>query len=165
MGSPILGKSATGARAVSVAGRTVPAGLGLAVAASVWLTGCAPAPAVGPQPSPSAPFSAGPSSPAPTPSASGSDSRGDIYKLNVIISERTVSPLRRLVRLERGRTVVVVFRSDHDVTVTIKGPAIDKKIFVDKFGKVPASFVATHPGTIMVSSTAPRATVARIVVS
>lgn len=153
------------AHADSVVGRGVLTRAGLAIAAMVCLTGCGPAPAVGPQPRPSQPFSATTSSPAATPSASGSANRGDIYKLNVIINERTVTPLRRLVRLERGRTVVVVLRSDHDVTVTIKGPAIDKKIFVDKLVTVPASFVANHPGTITIACTAPRATAARIVVS
>lgn len=134
------------------------------LAALIFPTGCAPDPTFGPTPKPSAPFTAAPSTANSHPAARPSDP--NLYKLNVIINARTVTPLRRSVHLARGRTVVLTLHSDHDLKITIDGPGIDRSVYIDRSEPtVPASFVANHPGVITVASTSPEATIARFIVS
>lgn len=135
------------------------------VAATVSaVCGCGSTPSVGPVPHPSSPATASPASafPAPSPSSS-TDTAG--YKLDINVSAQTVSPLRRSVHLQRGRPVVLAIHSDHDVTITIDGPAIHKDVFVDRLADIPATFVPRRTGVVVIASTDPKATVARLIVT
>lgn len=128
------------------------------IVAVLVLTACAPPPPVGRQPSPQVPISTPTATPTPTEWAAAA------YKIDIFIDARTVTPLRRAVALERGRTVVLVFRSDHDVTATISGAGIQESVFVARLSTITESFVVDQLGVVTISTTDPAAIIAELTV-
>ena len=137
--------------------RPVPALIGLATtcAALVALTGCTAAPAVGPDPGSTINAPASPSF-STTPDAG--------LKIEINIDQQTVSPLEKEILVERGRYVVLVTRSDHDTSLTVTGPNINRTDFIGRLTTISTTFVADDPGVILVQSTDPAATIARLTV-
>lgn len=125
------------------------------VAAAASLAACGTTPAVGREPGSTVPTGTATSSPSPT---------RDSLKLAINIDAKTVSPYRKTVELDRGQTVVLVTRSDHDTSLTVTGPGIDRTDFIGRLTTISTTFVADVPGIILVKSTDPAATIARLTV-
>lgn len=121
----------------------------------VALTGCTTAPAVGPLPGSTV---SGPASDFSTPPAEG-------LKIEINIDQQTVSPLEEEYEVERGRSVVLVTRSDHDTTLTVTGPGVDQTDFIGRLTTISTTFVTDEPGVVLIRSTDPAATIARLTVS
>ena len=134
---------------------TTLAGLAASFTVLVALTGCTTTSAIGPVPSSTVNAAASPGS--STPPAEG-------LKIEINIDQKTVSPLEQEYQVERGRTVVLVTRSDHDTSLTVTGPGIDRSDFIGRLTTVSTTFVADQPGAILVQSTDPAATIARLTV-
>ncbi|GAA1435121.1 hypothetical protein GCM10009616_31350 [Microlunatus lacustris] len=121
----------------------------------VALTGCTTAPAVGPLP--------GGTVSAPAPGFSSPPAEG--LKIEINIDQQTVSPLEKEYEVERGRSVVLVTRSDHDTTLIVTGAGVDQTDFIDRLTTISTTFVADEPGLVLIRSTDPAATIARLTVS
>jgi hypothetical protein len=130
------------------------AGAATAAAVGLVLTGCGTTPpAIGVTPGSTA-------SPVELPSPTYSS-----LKIEIVIDQQTVSPLDQQIAVERGRPVVLVTHTDHDTTLVLKGPGLDKKVAVGRKTTITSSFVALQPGVITISTDDPAATIARLTVS
>ena len=56
----------------------------------------------------------------------------DGLNIEVFIDAESVTPLDERLEISRGRSVALQFRSDHDVMVHVKGPEINKSVFVGR---------------------------------
>lgn len=88
----------------------------------------------------------------------------DALKIEIFIDAKSVTPLRKEVDVSKGRTVLLVTRSDHDVSLIVKGPKIDKSTFIARLTTITTTFVANDAGVVTVKSSDPAATIARLVV-
>jgi hypothetical protein len=131
------------------------AALMTSLVAVVALTACGTTPAVGPVPGNT--ISAPPSSSFTTPPAEG-------LKIEINIDQKSVTPLDEDYTVDRGQTVVLLTRSDHDTSLTVTGPDISRTTFIGRLTTIPTTFVADDPGVIVVRSTDPAATIARLTV-
>ena len=136
--------------------RRPPALIALVSSAAVVaaLTGCTTAPAVGPLP--------GSTVSGPAPDVSSSPVGG--LKIEINIDQQTVSPLEQQYEVTRGQSVVLVTRSDHDTTLTVTGPGVDQSDFIGRLTTISTTFVADEPGVVLIRSTDPVATIARLTV-
>ena len=130
--------------------------LTVTLAVAVALAGCGTTPDVGVAPGSSVPAESAAPAPTPTPEA---------VKIEIMIDAKTVSPYRKAVEVDRGQPVVLVTRSDHDTSLEVTGPGIDRTDFIGRLTTISTTFVADVPGTILVKSTDPAATIARLTVS
>ncbi len=89
----------------------------------------------------------------------------EALKIEINIDQQTVSPLEKKFEVKRGRSVVLVTRSDHDTTLTVTGPGVDQSDFIGRLTTISTTFVADEPGVVLIRSTNPVATVARLTVS
>lgn len=119
------------------------------------VAGCGTSPAVGPVPGNTAPTESSPDFSSPP--AEG-------LKIEINIDQRTVTPLDKEFEVVQGRSVVLVTRSDHDTSLTVTGPRISRTDFIGRLTTISTAFVAEAPGVIMIESTDPAATIARITV-
>lgn len=117
-------------------------------------TGCSTAPPIGPAASSTAEVELTPSA-TTTPSA-------DALKIDLFIDSRSVRPKDADIDIKRGRNVLLVTHTDHDVSITVKGPGIDKTVAVGRLMTIVTAFVANEVGTITVRSTDPAATLVRL---
>lgn len=90
------------------------------------VAGCGTNPPVGPLPE-GAIVPADASATPTTPSA---------LKLNIFIDSSTVSPSNGRITIDEGRSVVLVTRTDHDVTLSVEGSGIDQKVFVGRLSTI-----------------------------
>lgn len=131
------------------------AGLTGALTALMALAGCSTAPAVGPVPGSTVSVAASPDS--STPAAEG-------LKIEINIDQKSVTPLEEKLVVDRGRSVVLVTRSDHDTSLTVTGPGIDRTEFIGRLSTISTAFVVDKPGVVVIRSTDPVATIARLTV-
>lgn len=121
----------------------------------VSLTSCTPAPPVGPLPGSTV------SRPAPgfsTPPA-------EALKIEINIDRQTVSPLEKEYEVERGRSVALLTRSDHDTTLIVTGPGVEERDFIGRLSSISTTFTADEAGVVVIRSSDPEATIARLTVS
>ena len=149
---PLKGSALTASRHRSLSAF---AGVTAALTFSTGLASCSTAPAVGPVPGSTvaADASSGPS----TPPAEG-------LKLEINIDQKSVTPLEKELVIDRGRSVVLVTRSDHDTSLTVTGPDIDRTDFIGRLTTISTTFVVDKPGVVVIKSTDPVATIARLTV-
>ena len=126
----------------------------MGAAVVVALTGCTTTPPIGPLPSSTA---SGPAPDMSTPTA-------EALKIEINIDQKTVSPLEKEYEVQQGRSVVLVTRSDHDTTLTVTGPGVDQRDFIGRLTTISTTFVADEPGVVLIRSTDPVATIARLTV-
>ena len=85
-------------------------------------------------------------------------------KIEIIISQQTVNPLDEQIDVECGRPVDLVTHTDHDVTLYVSGPGLNREVAIGRKMTIVTSFVALEPGVITVSIRDPKATIARLTV-
>ena len=105
--------------------------------------------------------------PSETTSAESSSTASPAYnslKIEIFIDAESVRPVNMSARLDVGQTVSLLMRSDHDATVHLEGPELDKDLFVDRMATIPYSFVVDQPGTVVITSDDPAATIATLTV-
>jgi hypothetical protein len=88
----------------------------------------------------------------------------DALQIDVFIDNQTVQPLEAEYQVPPGKTVVLVSRSDHDVTLTVTGPGIDERVFVARQTTITSSFVLDQPGQVTITTDDPDATIATLTV-
>lgn len=129
-------------------------GAAIAAATTLLLSGCGTAPPpIGITPG----STASPVGPIVSPTDSS-------LKIEIIIGQQTVSPRDQQIEVERGRPVVLVTHTDHDATLILKGPELDKTVAIGRKMTITSSFVALEPGVITISTNDPAATIARLTV-
>jgi hypothetical protein len=129
-------------------------GSGSAVFIAVLLAGCGTTGPVG-------------LTPGETTSAASSSSASPAYdslKIEIFIDAESVRPVNQSAQLDVGQTVSLIMRSDHDVTVHLEGPELDRDLFVDRMATIPYSFVVDQPGIVVITSDDPAATIATLTV-
>lgn len=84
--------------------------------------------------------------------------------MQINIDQQSVSPLDTKIELGPGRTVVLTTRSDHDTSLTVTGPGINRTEFIGRLTQISTTFVADLPGVIVIKSTDPAATIASLTV-
>lgn len=129
------------------------------LALAVLLAGCSTAPPVGQRPGVTVTETppATPAQPGPT--------RADSLQIDVFIDRQTVTPLNKTFELRKGRSVVLVTRSDHDVTLLVTGPSLDRSVFIGRLTTITTTFVADQQGVITITSSDPQATIATLSVT
>ncbi|MGI8458786.1 MAG: hypothetical protein ACR2LI_11840 [Propionibacteriaceae bacterium] len=127
----------------------------LAVLLLLVVAGCGTTQPVGPVPG----GAVVPAAPSDTPSATPG------LKLNISIDSSTVSPSGDKIAIHADESVVLVTRSDHDVTLKVQGAGIDKTVFVDRMTTITTAFVVAQSGTVTITSSSPAATIAELTVS
>lgn len=131
------------------------AGLTMALASLVAVAGCGTSPAVGPVPDNTIHADSSPGFSTPP---------AEALKIEINIDQKTVTPLEKEFEVVQGRSVVLVTRSDHDTSLTVTGPGISRTEFIGRLSTISTTFDAEAPGVIMVESTDPAATIARLTV-
>lgn len=128
-----------------------------AAAALVLLAavGCGTNPPVGPTPG----ESTVPTETAATPSAESA------LKINIVIDNLSVTPSGDKIAIDKDRSVVLVTRTDHDVTLRVQGAGIDQTVFVGRLSTISTTFVVQQAGTVAITSSDPAATIAELTVS
>lgn len=137
-------------------GKPAPPALRPALAALllVVLAGCGTTVPVGPTPG----ATVAPATPTSSPSISA-------LKVDISIDSSTVIPNGKQFTIERGRSVLITTKSDHDVTLTIQGAGIDKKVFIGRLSTILTTFVVRQAGTVTIKSSSPAATIATLDIS
>ncbi len=59
---------------------------------------------------------------------------------------------------------VLVTRSDHVTTLTVTGAGVDQTDFIGRLTTISTTFVTDEPGVVLIQSTDPAATIARLTV-
>ena len=129
--------------------------LALTAALVIMAGGCTTPPPVGPVPGNSV---AVPGPDFSTPPAGA-------LKIEINIDQQTVTPLGEEFEVDRGRSVVLLTRSDHDTTLTVSGPGVDQSDFIDRLTTISTTFVVDQPGVVLIRSSDPAATIARLTVT
>ena len=86
------------------------------------------------------------------------------FKLDIHVDAESVTPVNRTYRLKVGKDVILILRSDHDVSVQVTGPELDKKVFVARLATITTTFVVDHPGQVTIRVDDPQATIATLIV-
>lgn len=89
----------------------------------------------------------------------------DGLKIEIFIDAESVTPLDERVEISRGRSVVLQLQSDHDVTVHVKGPQMNRSVFVGRLSTINSTFVVDQPGTVTITCEDPESTIATLVVT
>lgn len=100
-----------------------------------------------------------------TPATATSSPSMSALKVAISIDRSTVVPNGKQFTLKRGRSVFIKTKSDHDVTLTIKGAGINKKVFIGRLSTILTTFVAQQAGTVTIKSSSPAATIATLDIS
>ncbi|MDN5803164.1 MAG: hypothetical protein L0H26_01030 [Microlunatus sp.] len=118
-----------------------------------WLlSGCGTTGPVGPAPGSTAePESASPSF--------------DGVKIEIFIDAQSVTPVDKQMQIATGRPVMLVIRTDHDVTLHLKGPELDRSVYVEPLSVINSAFVVDQPGTVTITCEDPVATIATLTVA
>ena len=97
-------------------------------------------------------------------SSSSASSAYNSLKIEVFVDAESVRPVNRSIQLDVGQTVSLLIRSDHDVSVHLEGPELDEDVFVARLATIPFSFVVDRPGTVVITTDDPAATIATLTV-
>lgn len=101
------------------------------------------------------------------PPADSSRSASPAYnslKMDIFVDAESVRPVNKSIQLDVGQTVSLLIRSDHDVSVHLEGPELDEDVFVARLATIPFSFVVDRPGTVVITTDDPAATIATLTV-
>lgn len=127
----------------------------MALALLIALAGCGTNPPIGPTPGgvtdPADPLATAPSTAALT--------------VNINIDSSTVSPSNAKTSIVQGRSVILVTKTDHDVTLMAEGAGVDQKVFVGRLTTNVTTFVVEQSGTVRITSSSPAATIIDLTVS
>jgi predicted small lipoprotein YifL len=100
----------------------------------------------------------------PAPETAAPSPSYESLKIDVFIDAESVTPVNKTFQVDLGETVVLVLRSDHDVSVQLRGPELDRSVYVARLSTITSSFVVDRPGTVTITTDDPEATVATLVV-